>query len=330
MLATKYRPKSFDDFVGQEKLIKEILGHLKHGKMPSKNWYFIGDRGSGKTSLARVMALSYQCRHDKFGYPCKKCRKKYSSFNIREINASAVRQVEDVEKVVEGANAYPSHGSRKRVYILDEAQLLSKHSQNFLLKYIEEKPKTTLWFICTTEDKKIISTLKRRLLVYGTIPLKEEGIRELVKRIAKKERAEISPVKLSEALWENDVTSSGLILNAIEKKIAGASYEDAANVEQTNAFNSKALIRSLIKGDWNGARVELKNATTEDARTIRAGVSAYLKSILLDSDDLSDRTEAVARAIDKIALAHGEDSTILAVISSACFEVARKFQRHSR
>src|ERR1700753_2162884 len=128
------RPKRLSDMVGQEKLAHHIRSHYKKG-LP-KAWLFFGSRGLGKTSIARVLALSLQCKHQKkFGEPCDICWKRYKSYPIYELNASDKTGVDDLRSFVEGSD-YEVLGRGRRVYILDEAHQISKAGQNLLLKYL--------------------------------------------------------------------------------------------------------------------------------------------------------------------------------------------------
>jgi replication-associated recombination protein RarA len=331
-LTRDFRPKTFRELVGQDKLIHRVRGLLK--KRNQTAWLFTGESGSGKTTVARIMALSFQCRHqDKFGNPCKKCYRRKRSFDIVESNASEDTGKEEMQNIIADSNLYPKHGSRYRVYILDEFQGLSKHAQKMLLKKTEESPKTCIWILCTSEPELVVKAMWRRVKSIGLEKLNEEGIRKLIRRVlkfAKELEEDCSPLKLCEALIENGVTSAGFVVKAIENKLAGATYEEAAVVEYTSTFNPRYLIRAITKGDWSGARKYLGEATKEDARAIRGTISAWLSTVLIDSEEMDDRTEAIAKAIEKITDAAGENSTILARVRAACFYATRIFNSHPR
>lgn len=329
-LSRSFRPKAFDDMVGQEKLIDRIKGYLK--KRTPRCWMFTGESGAGKTTLARIMALSFQCKHHKFGYPCKKCYKNKDSFDITEVNASKDTGKERMEKIIAGSDYYPKHGSRYRVYILDEFQKLSDGSQSMLLKCLEESPKSTIWILCTSHSEDVIKAMWRRVISLGLKPLDETGIRTLVQRTLKhtKSDQEISAMKLSEALIENGITSPGFIVKAVENRLAGNTDEEAAIVEYTSSFNPRPLTKSLIKGNWSDVRKELATATAEDARSIRASVSALLSTILIESEEMGDSTTAVSKAIHRMCEAQGENSVILASVRASCYELCKIFQKYSR
>src|SRR6185503_10000650 len=135
------------------------------GRMP-RAWMFIGQSGSGKTTIARILATSLNCTHNEFGDPCSLCLKNSSKFQIHEINAGDISGVDDIREIAVGSQYAPISPTRRRVYILDEAQRISSAAQNLLLKYFEEAPRTTVWIVCTTEPDKILRTLRRRCMVY--------------------------------------------------------------------------------------------------------------------------------------------------------------------
>lgn len=331
-LTRAFRPKTFKELVGQDKLIHTIRGLLK--KRMQNAWLFTGESGSGKTTLARIMALSFQCKHqEKFGNPCKKCRKNKYDFDIIEANASEDTGKEEMQNIIADSDIYPKHGSKYRVYILDEFQGLSKHAQKMLLKKTEESPKTCIWILGTSEPELVIKAMWRRVKSLGLEKLDEEGIKELIRRVLKfahEPEEECSPLKLCEALIENNTTSAGFIVKAIENKLAGMSYEEAAVVEYTSSFNPRSIIRAIVKGDWNTVREELSETSKEDARAIRSSISAYLSTILTESEEMDERTEAVAKAIEKLTDASGENSTILARVKAACFYATKIFSQNSR
>lgn len=322
------RPKKFSDLIGQESITQKILKHVKNREVTA--WMFTGEKGSGKTSIARIMALSYQCTHAKFGSPCKACRKNASKFDIIEIDAARLRKAEELEQCMSAVDLYPKHGSNKRVYILDELQMASKEAQSMMYKTFEESPASTIFIVCTTDPDDIKEALRSRCLEYAMKSLDEAGIKALVKRILDSlgKSEEVSAFRLAEALWENGITSARLITMAVEKRLAGATDDEAAQVGMSSSFNATAVIKSIVKGEWPSVRDELAKASKEDAYAIRKVIASYLKAILLDSDDLDDRTQAVATAIQKLAFV-GDKGTVLSVTSAICFELCRIFKKYS-
>src|SRR5271163_3655663 len=141
------RPKSFEDMIGAEKLLKQIRNQIINHRT-KRAWLFSGQTGSGKTTLARIMARSFQCHHVEFGAFCSKCYKNRKFFDIIEINAADLG-IDAIRDVLSGYLYEPKPGSRMKVYILDEYHQQSKSAQNLLLKYAEDCPRKTRLLLCS-------------------------------------------------------------------------------------------------------------------------------------------------------------------------------------
>ena len=335
-LSLSIRPKSFDDFVGQEKAISEILEDIRDQE--TTRYLFYGPPGTGKTSIARIMALSFQCTHSRFGYPCLKCRKNKAQFNIHTIPCSKLTGTDSnksaaqlLDEALAGINDYPSIGSRKRCYILDEPQGLSPRAQEYLLEILEEAPKSSIVFLCTTSRSKLIRAMRRRCVPYRMLPLDEKDTRKLISKVLDKLglKEKFSVSKLAEALVESSVTSPGFIMVAIQKYISGASATDAAQVDQDSDFDHKSLTRCITSGDWSSARGQLALASLDNARGIRNGVASYLRSILLDAEDMDGNADVVAKAIDSLSKPV-DDGTLLPLVTSTVYQLCKSFRRNPR
>ena len=186
---------------------------------------------------------------------------------------------------------------RYRTYIFDEAHDLSSQAQDVLLKYFEDSPGENVFIINSTRPEKIVDTLRSRCMTFHIRPLKPEDIKRLVRKGLKSVKSELSSSALTDALVEEKVNSPRLILNAVENYIAGDTPEEAAQVEGAAEVDAKSLVRHVVKGDWEGIAPMLRDASSTEARRLRAAVIGYLREILLDSSTLDDRTAAVYNAI---------------------------------
>jgi DNA polymerase III subunit gamma/tau len=329
VLSLSFRPRVFKDLIGQKTVVHNIRRH--QASRPPNAWLFSGETGCGKTTIARILALALQCRHQKlFGNPCPRCHANAGKFDIIEINASDITGIDDLRNTLQGSDFVPSPGSRCRVYVLDEAQRLSKSAQNLLLKYFEDCPHSTRWIVCTTEPDKILRTLRRRCTAYTIPSLDLDGTRELVARALTYIKSDLDPEPLADALMEAKITSAGLILNGVEKYAAGSSPEAAAMVELTTEFNTHELCRCICRGAWDDVAKQMRGATADDARVVRAAVAGYMREILLAEPDVSDRTSVVAKAIKDLAsLAHMEESLQLSATVAVLYGLCAQFQRYS-
>lgn len=320
------RPRTFSDMVGAKRLLRQIRKIVESGKVP-KAWIFSGETGSGKTTLARIMAASLQCRHQKeFGDPCRRCYKHRSEFDILEIDGAKLTGKEAVEDATSGYLYAPKPGSRRRVYILDEAHMMSASAQNLLLKPFEDCPHTTNWIICTTRPDKILSTLQSRCTILPVPSLELEGVKELVKRGLKLCHSDRSSSELAEKLLENRITSPRLILKAVQKFVDPESTaEEAAQVALAGNIDTYTVCRSVVKGDWEAVARIMALAKDDDNVVIRATVSGYLKAILL-GDVTGDRAKYIVRIILELARVGDNMPATCAALYNAC----KYFKRENR
>lgn len=292
-LALELRPKKLSELIGQEELISSIRNRYSRKEEPSAVM-FVGTTGTGKTTLARILALSLQCRHGDFGEPCDDCRAAYSGFEIGEINASEETTKEGITEVVRGSSNRPFPPSRRKVIILDEAQKLSKGAQNLLLKYFEEAVPTTVWIVCTTEPEALGDAFKRRCRIWR---LRELATSKVITKVVNRGLAHLNadvekfPAGLLvEALMEQKVRSPALILNAVGNYLDGDSPKKAAS-DLVEGYDTKAICRSIISGDWGQIRKETVVAEPDQLAGIRASVAGYLRKVLEDQNPGPKATE---------------------------------------
>lgn len=165
-LYRKYRPKDFNEVVGQDHIVKTLINQIKFDKI-SHAYLFTGSRGTGKTSIAKIFARAINCTSLNNGSPCGKCdvckSLEGTNIDVLEIDAASNNGVDEIRELREKVK-YPPVVGRYKVYIIDEVHMLSISAFNALLKTLEEPPKQTVFVLATTEVHKLPATILSRCI----------------------------------------------------------------------------------------------------------------------------------------------------------------------
>jgi DNA polymerase-3 subunit gamma/tau len=187
-LYRRHRPGSFDEVVGQQHVVRTLRNAVEQGKVHHA-YLFVGSRGTGKTSMAKILARSLNCeRGGPTVTPCGECEScttiaAGSSIDVIEMDAASNRSVDDVRDLRERV-AYAPTGGRWKVYILDEAHMLTKEAWNAFLKTLEEPPPKTVFVLATTEAHKVMPTIADRCQRFDFQRPSLEQISEVLTRVA--------------------------------------------------------------------------------------------------------------------------------------------------
>lgn len=190
VLYRKYRPKTFTDVVGQEHVTSVLLNEIKENKV-AHAYLFTGSRGTGKTTCSKILAKAVNCLNPVDGNPCCQCEicraiEDGSQFDVVEMDAASNNSVEDVRLLRQEAVYAPS-ACKYRVYIIDEAHMLSVSAFNALLKIMEEPPEHVIFIMATTEAHKIPATILSRCQTFEFKRFTAENIADRLNYIAEKE-----------------------------------------------------------------------------------------------------------------------------------------------
>ena len=273
ILALKYRPQEFKDLIGQEVMAQTITNAIKLNKTPNA-YLLTGIRGVGKTTTARLIAKALNCSKDfSKGEKCKSdeychCAEIVNSnhMDILEMDAASKTGIDDVRELIENSKYSPT-SAKYKIFIIDEAHMLSKQAFNGLLKTLEEPPPSLKFILATTEVRKIPVTILSRCQRFDLKRVSVEELSKHLKDISVKENGKISDdaIKLIARTSEGSVRDS---ISLLDRALVSKSLEDDKMIEEKDirsmlglADKSKILnlFRSILKGDEREALQNLSD-----------------------------------------------------------------------
>jgi DNA polymerase III subunit gamma/tau len=249
-LYRRHRPQSFSEVVGQQHIVRTLSNAVEKGRVHHA-YLFVGSRGTGKTSMAKILARSLNCVNGPTLTPCGECESCQTiaagtSLDVIEMDAASNRSVDDIRELRERVGFAPAAG-RWKVYILDEAHMLTKEAWNAFLKTLEEPPPNTAFVLATTEPQKVMATIVDRCQRFDFQRPSLEQIAEVVKRVAAAESIEIE---------------EGAV--ALISRSATGSFRDAlGTLDQLVAFGGESVTTDEVVEMLGAADAELLFDTTD-------------------------------------------------------------------
>ena len=339
-LYRKYRPTRFSDVVGQEDIIAALRNQVAAGRT-GHAYLFTGVRGTGKTTLARMLAKAVNCPNTKDGEPCGECEicrgiDNGSVLDVTEIDAASNNRVDDVRDLLDETSYTPAM-CNMRVYIVDEVHMLTMQAFNALLKTLEEPPRHVMFILATTEVQKVPATILSRCQRFDFKRIPEDMIAERVRYVAVQEGisvteeassliARLSDGALRDALSLLD-TCASLDTNVDEevvKRLAGVT-------DREYLFDLADRIRDRDITGALGIVSELYNNSMDPVRLLPEMIRHYrnLLMVRVGQVTLNDCSSAMQKRYEEVSREYDETEILdcLDVLSDASDRMSRSLDR---
>ena len=289
-LYRQYRPKCFDEMVGQGHITKTLKNQIISNKV-GHAYLFTGSRGTGKTSAAKILARAVNCLNPKNGEPCNECEickaaLSGSLTDIVEMDAASNTSVDDIRVIREEVNFLPTL-AKYRVYIIDEVHMLSSGAFNALLKTLEEPPEHVKFILATTEPQKLLPTIVSRCQRFDFKRISNDEIISRLKYVCNESKIEISDEALNTiaVLSEGGMRDSLSILERCiqegETKIDNDLVRDLVGIPKLAYINN--IFECIINNDQDRLLIEVQKTIDDgkDLQNINFELIKYAKDILI-------------------------------------------------
>ena len=249
VLARKYRPRNFNELVGQNHVSRALSSALERGRLHHA-YLFTGTRGVGKTTIARILAKCLNCGTGVTATPCEVCAtckavNEGRFIDLIEIDAASRTKVEDTRELLDNVPYAPTQG-RYKVYLIDEVHMLSTHSFNALLKTLEEPPEHVKFLFATTDPQKLPITVISRCLQFTLRPLAVDEITEHLTKILEKEQISAQ----QDAIWQIAESAQGSLRDALSLTDQAIAYGQGAiqhqDVKEMLGLIDRTIIYDLL------------------------------------------------------------------------------------
>lgn len=308
-LYRKYRPKTFDDVVGQEHITETLKKQVETGRL-SHAYLFIGTRGTGKTTCAKILAKAVNCEHPVNGNPCNQCAAcrgidDGSILDVVELDAASNNGIDNVRALRDEAVFSPA-SVRKRVYIVDEVHMLSNSAFNALLKILEEPPEHLMFILATTELHKVPATILSRCQRHSFKRIPVDTITARLNFVAQQEHLNLQPdaaallarmadggmrdaLTLLDQCCGNECISTDAVISAIG--LAGN-------------LRTAQLLRSVAAGDTAGALEQFRELWQDgkDPSALLDELSMLQRDLLMQAVAPRGGRELLSGAYDPVTL----------------------------
>lgn len=316
-LYREYRPQKFSDVLGQDRVVNVLKNQVKSGQI-SHAYLFAGERGCGKTTCAKIFAKAINCLDPIDSSPCGKCEncksiEEESTMDIVEMDAASNRRIDDIRNLKETV-VYPPNNLKYKVYIIDEAHMITREAFNALLKIMEEPPSHLVFILATTEIEKIPKTILSRVQKFEFNKISRDDIIKQIdiilndRKVSMRDEAKDLIVKKAKGAMRDalsildqvlSIEKDEFLLKDVENILGVVNFESLDKlVDNIFSYNQKDSLEILFKMKENN----------KDDRDILDGLIAYLRDLMVYKTSLNkkyvenlDYIDLIEKKIDKIS-----------------------------
>ncbi len=327
-LYRKYRPKTFDEVIGQDNIVKTLKNQVEN-KEVGHAYLFCGTRGTGKTSCARLFAKAINCEYSKNGSPCGECApcKNFGNdgnLDIVEIDAASNNRVDEIRELREKIKYAPTT-CKYKVYIIDEVHMLTESAFNALLKTLEEPPAYAVFILATTEPQKLPKTILSRCMKFDFKLVSENLLAQHLKNIFAKEGITCDEESLMQIALagqgsvRDTLSIAQMVVAYCNKNITLQKCLECIGSTDYESLNN--LLSSIINKDVGGTLIELNGVfnSSKNVVTIVKNICEMVKNILIiklspNAKDMLKLTNSDYSLLEK--LSKGETALLVAILKA--------------